>query len=755
MKKRKILTLILVLSLLLFPSLNQILIGASNVIATIPADTGPYSLTVNPVMNETYVANLMAGTITVIDSNNNSTNLAVGVFPISIAVNPNTNKVYVADWWYNYLYTIDGTTHAVISSIYLYRQPRAIAVNTNTNKIYVALYGSDKVAVINGNTNNLENTISIGPLPTTPRAIALNPNTNKIYTANYGTDDITVIDGNTLATTRVAAGLDPRAIAIDIDRNKIYVTNYSSHNVTILDGATLNTTLVAVEKNPRGLAIDSINNKVYVANYGSNSLSVIDGATLSTTTIATGAKPTSVEIATNYNKVYVTNYGGNSVTVVDGNTYATTSISVGELPWALSYNANLNRIYVANYKSNNVSVIEDTPGLALAPLKFAFADLSSSKLKVSIKPLPNGITPDETPIFEGTATNHRAPYNCNITNIFFQIDSIRGQWQKATITEGKGTPSVSWEAQLKEALSQGEHTIYIMPLDASAATISSSGDGQSNSPISGNIASYPFEVGEEVKDITPPISLINFVGEKGENGWFVSDVTVELSSADEPGGSGIAQTLYSLDEGLSWENYNQPFVISREGINQIQFYSTDKTGNKENVKTEVFKIDKTPPEIEIVSPQAQEYLHSDYLLISYAVKDEVSGFLSSQALLDQEEVSNGEIIELASLPLGLHQFSLWAKDKAGNIGEKKVSFKVIANFTSLSSLTKRFVSAPGIQNSLIVKVYTAQAAKEKGNLKITQNILNAYLNEVKAQTGKVIAEREAATLTQDTLYIIY
>jgi len=101
-------------------------------------------------------------------------------------------------------------------------------------------------------------------------------------------------------------------------------------------------------------------------------------------------------------------------------------------------------------------------------------------------------------------------------------------------------------------------------------------------------------------DIIPPTTEVSLSGAHGADDWFMDDVTVILSAEDDEDGVGIERTEYSIDGGTTWIAYAEPLVISREGIQDIRYFSIDKAGNKEDVKTQTIKIDKTAPEAKIV-----------------------------------------------------------------------------------------------------------------------------------------------------------
>ena len=98
--------------------------------------------------------------------------------------------------------------------------------------------------------------------------------------------------------------------------------------------------------------------------------------------------------------------------------------------------------------------------------------------------------------------------------------------------------------------------------------------------------------------------------------------------------------------------------------------------------------------------------------------------------------------------LGAHTFSASATDYAGNVGEGSTTFTVVVSESSLCTLVRRFVSKDGVATSLCVKLDSAAAARERGNLTVERNILNAFANEVSAQRGKAIAAENANVLME-------
>jgi len=66
--------------------------------------------------------------------------------------------------------------------------------------------------------------------------------------------------------------------------------------------------------------------------------------------------------------------------------------------------------------------------------------------------------------------------------------------------------------------------------------------------------------------------------------------------------------------------------------------------------------------------------------------------------------------------------------------------------TTLCALAQRVVAKSGVASSLCAKLDNAAAARARGDLGTAQNMLNAFMNEVNAQTGKAISQADADLL---------
>ncbi len=101
---------------------------------------------------------------------------------------------------------------------------------------------------------------------------------------------------------------------------------------------------------------------------------------------------------------------------------------------------------------------------------------------------------------------------------------------------------------------------------------------------------------QQDQDLTPPETLAVVSGTQGMNGWYKGNAQVTLSATDD--NSGVLVTKYSLDDGQSYQIYSDPFAINQEGSSAVKYFSVDKAGNDEVVKSLNLHIDKSAPEIQ-------------------------------------------------------------------------------------------------------------------------------------------------------------
>ncbi|MEC1523730.1 discoidin domain-containing protein [Neobacillus niacini] len=246
-------------------------------------------------------------------------------------------------------------------------------------------------------------------------------------------------------------------------------------------------------------------------------------------------------------------------------------------------------------------------------------------------------------------------------------------------------------------------------------------------------------------DLTAPVTIDNAAA-----GWKNQPQTVILTATDE--GKGVEQTFYSLDNGPFY--VGSIIAISEEGVHSLRYFSTDKNGNREGVKSTEVKIDLTGPEI--TSKGTLQVLQTESAVIDFAVTDNLSGVEEFSIKMDGQILEAKTTLDPLTLAAGKHVISVRAVDKAGNVTTTEFILDVGVHISLLDDVLtmgfeKGFIDQNGILNSLLVKVRKAQEGYT--NQSSFLNTLNSLENEIHAQSGKHIHESFAALLLDDLLFI--
>lgn len=183
---------------------------------------------------------------------------------------------------------------------------------------------------------------------------------------------------------------------------------------------------------------------------------------------------------------------------------------------------------------------------------------------------------------------------------------------------------------------------------------------------------------QHLTDTTPPTTTSTITGTLGKNGWHVSNVQVALNATDT--GSGVQATYFSLDGAAT--SMGTDINITTDGMHALMFYSVDNVGNAERPTTLSIKIDKTPPQLQLIAspnilwPPNRQMTN---VTVGGSASDSVSGIDSvSFSVTDeygkaQPTISNfGDSIQLESWRNGddldgrFYTISAIATDKAEN-----------------------------------------------------------------------------------------
>lgn len=187
----------------------------------------------------------------------------------------------------------------------------------------------------------------------------------------------------------------------------------------------------------------------------------------------------------------------------------------------------------------------------------------------------------------------------------------------------------------------------------------------------------------EPPDQSAPTTTISLSGALGNYGWYGSDVEVTLTAADNTGGSGVAETRYSLDGGGTWNTYTSPFTITTEGANLVLARSWDNAGNDEGPPAfETVNIDKTPPTTAIVLVGTMGnydwYVSDVEIALNGSDIPLYSGVAEIEYSLDGGQIWNTYSEHVIVSTEGTTQILARSRDNAGNVEEPPASetFKI-------------------------------------------------------------------------------
>jgi len=224
-----------------------------------------------------------------------------------------------------------------------------------------------------------------------------------------------------------------------------------------------------------------------------------------------------------------------------------------------------------------------------------------------------------------------------------------------------------------------------------------SGDASGSNPTIQIIMNENKSIVAHYRDAVPPYTTHSLSPSlpNGNNGWYVSNVTITLNANDNT--SGVNVTKYKIDDG-NWKEYDKAFIISEEGEHTIKYYSIDNAGNEEDQNEINIKIDKTKAStthsLSPSSPNDNNGWYIGNVTITLNANDNISGVNITKYKIDDgnwkkytkpiKVINNGE-----------HTIKYYSVDNAGNEEETKT-------FTIKIDKTKSTVSIKTPDNGLYI-----------------------------------------------------
>lgn len=143
---------------------------------------------------------------------------------------------------------------------------------------------------------------------------------------------------------------------------------------------------------------------------------------------------------------------------------------------------------------------------------------------------------------------------------------------------------------------------------------------------------------EVVPDTQPPSTTAKVSGTEGSNGWYTSDVKVELSATDDI--SGVQAINYSVNgEANNIAGDKATINLSNDGVHTISYYAIDNAGNIEAEKCIIIGIDRTAPAVTVTATPNILWPPNKKMAsvrIDGSVAEETSGVASLIIILEDE-----------------------------------------------------------------------------------------------------------------------
>ena len=189
----------------------SVITTATNAVTAITVGARPTGVAVAP-NGTVYVANFMDNTVSVISNGAViKTITGLGNDPAGVAVSPDGNTVYVTNHFDGTVSVIQTSDNTVVgSAIAVGPSPQAVAVTPDGSKVYVVNNnsgGAGTVSVIQTSNNTVIGTpIAVG---TNAFSVAVTPDSSKVYVANEGDNTVSVIATANDAVTSIGVGHAP------------------------------------------------------------------------------------------------------------------------------------------------------------------------------------------------------------------------------------------------------------------------------------------------------------------------------------------------------------------------------------------------------------------------------------------------------------------------------------------------------------------------------------------------------------------
>ena len=611
------------------------------------------------------------------------------------------------------------------------------------------------VWVIDTASNTVATTIPIPGAGTNGFGEAISsPSTSRVYVTNRGSGSnagtIEVIDivTNTVLAS-VLVGQSPTGVDITQDGSTLFVANFGSNTISVLDteGNVVRDSIITAGNNPIDVAVTPDGAYIYVTHRFLPSVSVISTATHAlVATVTVGNSPYGVVIAPNGDYAYVASSDSSTVSVIDtaSNTVVHT-VSVGAFPLGLAITPDGARVYVANQSDNSISVIDAVSNTVIVTIPVA----ANSPSLVAITPdgtrayvTNNGFSTEDIVVVD-TANNTVVDTILNVGRPFgiaiihptpdSDVDGVNDSVDNCPVIANPSQSNIDGDGTgdlCDICPSDNADSCDPTGSTASEATVDNGGtlttpDGRLNIEI---------DPGDLATDATVSVTATTF-----------NDPEVNLSISSNPG-AGQAIAFYDLEpdgqqfaNGVTLNIAADVTSFKPSQRNKIDLYRLEDTNNDGIPETFVSlgatcSVAEDPIGTFTATCTVQLDHFSTYAIVVPLDKDGdgvPDNFDGEADACPQENATGFDV------------------DNDGCID----SFRGLADL--VSRLVTEDVISSNMENSLLSKVDNAQSSSDRENVCTAVNQLDAFKNQVAAQTGKKISSEAASQVLEYADSVIF
>ena len=164
-------------------------------------------------------------------------------------VAPDGRRVYVANSVAGSVSVLDTATNAATATIAVGHAPDGLAISPDGKLLYVANGDDATVTVVD--TASAKPVGSPVPVGKRPRGIAVSPDGKRLYVAGFDSNDVTLID--TASATPVARAIvddGPVDVAVSRDGARLFVVNQRSSTISVIDTVAKTSDVAAARVDP-------------------------------------------------------------------------------------------------------------------------------------------------------------------------------------------------------------------------------------------------------------------------------------------------------------------------------------------------------------------------------------------------------------------------------------------------------------------------------------------------------------------------